>query len=110
MISAGPFRKPSLRGLQIGCGRLAGAAVGLDVEAQLLPLDEGGHSRALDGGDVDEYVRAAVVLHDEAVPFLGVEKLNGTLSHKGLLQKTHHGVWLAAQTICARLYPDFACA
>jgi hypothetical protein len=44
----------------------------------------------LDGGDVNEHIRAAGVLNDEAVALLGVEELDGTLSHVALLWKTHH--------------------
>jgi hypothetical protein len=57
--------------------------IGLDVERQLLALDERAHAGALDRGDVHEDVGAAGILHDEAVTFLGVEELDGTLSHDG---------------------------
>ena len=40
---------------------------------KLLPLVKAAHAGALDGGDVDEHIRAARVLHDEAVALLGVE-------------------------------------
>jgi hypothetical protein len=93
--------------LQIGGGRLAGAAIGLDVEADLLTLDQPGHSRALDGGHMNEHVRASVVLHDKAETLLGVEELDGTLSHDGLLENAQRRL-LAAQTIHAGLYPDLA--
>jgi hypothetical protein len=35
------------------------------------------------GGDVNEHIRAAGILNDEAEPLLGVEKLDSTLSHVG---------------------------
>src|SRR6202044_1868134 len=69
--------------LQIGRGGFAAAAVGLDVERQLLALDQRAHAGALDRRDVHEDVGAAGVLHDEAVALLGVEELDGTLSHDG---------------------------
>src|SRR6202047_4436814 len=75
--------KVPLRRLQIGGGGFAAAPVGLDIERQLLALDQRAHAGALDGGNVDEDVGAAVVLDDEAVALLGVEKLDGTLSHDG---------------------------
>src|SRR5579871_2099954 len=90
-----PMRRRPLRidrsdRLQVGRGGLAAAAVGLDVESQLLPLGQAAHAGALDGGDVNEHIRAALVLHDEAETLLGVEKLDGTLSHDGPPLKTHH--------------------
>jgi hypothetical protein len=45
--------------LQIGCGGLAAAAVGFDVKGELLPLVKAAHAGALNGGDVDEHIRAA---------------------------------------------------
>ena len=66
--------------MQIGCRGLAAAAVGFDIKGELLPLVKAAHAGALDGGDVDEHIRAARVLHDEAVALLGVEKFNGTCS------------------------------
>src|SRR5580704_17082097 len=80
----------TLRALEIGRGRLAAAAVRLDVEAQLLTFDERAHAGAFDGGHMDEHVRAAAILRDEAVAFLGVEELDGTLSHDGLLEVAKH--------------------
>ena len=86
--------------MQIGCRGLAAAAVGFDVKGELLPLVKAAHAGALDGGDVDEHIRAARVLHDEAVALLGVEKLNGTCSHNGLHLKTRHA-FVAVRTIRA---------
>ena len=45
------------------------------------------HASALDRLDVNEHIWAAVVLHDETKALLGVEKLNGTGGHHGLLIK-----------------------
>src|ERR1700680_4313529 len=69
--------------LQIGRGGLAAAAVGLDVERQLLALDQRAHAGAPARRDVHEDCGAARVLHNEAVALLGVEELDGTLSHEG---------------------------
>src|SRR5579884_682606 len=71
--------------LQVGGGRLAAATIGLDVERQPLAFGQPGHAGALDRGNVHEHVRAAIILHDEAEALLGVEKLDGTLSHAALL-------------------------
>src|SRR3984893_5801267 len=111
--NAGVFMTPALHlcrssgRLQIGRGGLAAAAVGLDVERELLALDEIAHAGALDGGDVNEHIRAAGVLHDEAVALLGVEKLDGTLSHIALLWKRKMR-FVAERTIRAVFNPDFA--
>jgi len=42
--------------LQIGSSGFAAPPVSLDVESQLLALDQAAHSRAFNGGDVDEDV------------------------------------------------------
>src|SRR6185437_5544185 len=42
--------------------------------------------------DVNEHIRPAAVLHDKAEAPLGVEKLNGTCGHGGLLWKTRNRV------------------
>ena len=51
----------SLDLLQVRRGVLAAAAVGLDVEADLLALDEAAQAGALERGRMDEHVLAAVV-------------------------------------------------
>ncbi len=100
--NAGVFMTPALHlcrssgRLQIGRGGLAAAAVGLDVERQLLALDQRAHAGALDGGDVHEDVGAARILHDEALAFLGVEELDGTLSHDGPPLENAECVFVAA--------------
>src|SRR5208282_595378 len=93
--------------LQIGRSRLAAAAVRFDVERELLSLIEVAHASALDGGDVNEHIRAARVLDDEAEALLGVEKLYGTLSHDGLHLKRITR-FVAVQTIRTVFNPDFA--
>jgi hypothetical protein len=52
-----------------------------------LALVEAIHPGAFDGADVDEYVLAAVIRLDEAVAFLAVEPLYGSLRHVILLSK-----------------------
>src|SRR5439155_216463 len=95
---------PRSDGLQIGCRRLAAAAVGFDVEGQLLAFVEIAHPGALDRRDVNEHVGAAAVLDDEAETLLGIEELDGTLSHIGLLERAKASV--GRTTICAGRYPD----
>jgi hypothetical protein len=75
------------RAIKSGClakrssGRLAGAAVLLDLEVDFLAFNEVRHASALDSGDVDENVRAAVVRLNEAEALGAVEPLNGASSH-----------------------------
>jgi hypothetical protein len=102
-----PQLRRQLRRLQVNGGGLAAAPVGFDVERYLLAFDQRAHAGALDGGDVNEHIGAAGVLDDEAVAFLGVEELNGTLSHYGPPVETHHA-FCAVQTIRTAFNPDFA--
>jgi hypothetical protein len=108
-VTPAPSSSRQSNRLQIGRGGLAAAPVGFDVESQLLPLIEVRHAGALDGGDVNEHIRAARVLHDEAETLLGVEKLDGTLSHDGLHLKRLMR-FVAERTIRAAFNPDFACS
>src|SRR5690349_10244630 len=73
----------SSESLQIHRGLLAVAA-GLEVEADLLALIEGGQARALDGGDVDECVLAAARRLDEAVTLGGIEEFDDAFGHSGI--------------------------
>src|SRR5664279_3097524 len=93
--------------LQIGSGRLAVLAIGFDVERELLALVEIAHAGALDCRDVNEHIRPAAVLHDEAEALLGVEELNGTCGHSGLLWKTHLCVYAPRKPFAWASYPDF---
>jgi hypothetical protein len=61
---------------QVGCGNLA-VATAFEIVADLLALGEAGKARALDGGDVDECVLAAVFRLDEAEALGRVEEFNG---------------------------------
>src|SRR5262245_51928562 len=45
------------------------------------------HASPLDRRNVNEHIRATVVLNDEAVTLLGIEKFNCTCGHNGLLIK-----------------------
>src|SRR6185437_11328447 len=99
-----------LDGLQIGSSGLAVLAVGFDVERKLLAFVEIAHAGALDRRDVNEHIRPAAVLHDEAETFLGVEELNGTCGHSGLLLKTHMCVYAPCEPFVWASYPDSACS
>jgi hypothetical protein len=76
--------------LKVRSGKLA--ALAHDVVAELLSLIEVAHSSALDGGDVNEHILAAVFRLDEAEALLRIEKLNGTCSHIWPPVKTPNGV------------------
>src|SRR3954452_24920606 len=55
-----------------------------EIELDLLVLVERLVATGLDGGEVDEHVLAAAVLRDEAEALLGVEPLDGALSHESV--------------------------
>src|ERR1700680_428242 len=92
-------------GLQVGGGGLA--ALRGDVEAHLLALVQGGHARALHGGDMDENVLVAVARLNEAVAFLRVEPLHGTSSQ--LVFLTTHALvrYSPARPSCGFSHPTF---
>src|SRR5690349_11040515 len=94
-------------GLQIGGGGFAAARIGLHVERELLAVVEIAHAGALDRRDVNEHIRAAAVLHDEAEAFLRVEELNGTCGHDGLLLKTQDVRLCPVRTIRTGLISGF---
>src|SRR5262245_20238858 len=73
--------------LQVRGGILAAAAVGLDVEADLLAFDEAAHAGALERGRMNEDVLAAVVRLNETKALLAVIKLHGTRSHGSPFRK-----------------------
>src|SRR6478735_2755011 len=75
----------ALADAEIVSRRLAAAAVGDDVERDLLTLVEGGEASALDGADVNEHVLLAVIRLDETITLLGVEPLHGAHSHGNFL-------------------------
>jgi hypothetical protein len=65
--------------LQVRRGKLAALAHHIIVE--LLTLIEVAHPRALDRGNMDEYVISAIGGLDESEALLGIKKLDDTLSH-----------------------------
>jgi hypothetical protein len=81
-VSAPGFREYCRSGiLQIGSSGLAALAIGLNVEAQFLALNQTAHSSALNRRDVDEYVGSATVLLNEAEAFLGIEEFDRAACH-----------------------------
>jgi hypothetical protein len=71
----------SLRGAQIFCGRLAGAAVCNDFERKLLPLVEGAHAGAFNGADMNEDILASLVGLNETKSLLAVKPLHSSRIH-----------------------------
>jgi hypothetical protein len=67
--------------LEIASGHLARLVVTLEVEADLLAFDKVAHSGALDGGDVNEGVVAAIIRLNEAEAFGGIEPFNCASGH-----------------------------
>src|SRR5206468_128156 len=61
------------------------AALGHDVVADLLALDQRAHAGALDRADVHEHVFRAVGRRNESESLLGIEEFYGTCGHRGLL-------------------------
>jgi hypothetical protein len=55
--------------------------VSLEIEADLLAFDEFAHSGALDGGDMNEGVSAAIVRLNKAEALGGVEPFNCASVH-----------------------------
>src|SRR5690606_7875996 len=66
---------------EIFSSALAVAAILDDVEAHLLAFVQGMHAGALDSGDVNKHIRAAIVRLNEAIALGGIEKLNNTGIH-----------------------------
>ena len=57
--------------------------VAVRIILQALALVQDAEAGALDGGDVDERIRTAVIGNDEAVPALSAEPLDRTLRNGG---------------------------
>jgi len=74
--------EPGSGGLKATGGLLAAATVCLHLVGDLLSFDQVAHSGALDSGDVDENVLAAVIRLDEAKALGFVEPLNGADGHR----------------------------
>jgi hypothetical protein len=70
-----------LRGLNIADGDLAGTAIFLSVEGDLLTLVEGAHAGALEGCGVDEHVLAAVIWRNKAEALLIIIELYSARVH-----------------------------
>ena len=69
---------------EIAGGRLARAAVRQHFISNLLAFIERGHASALDGGDMNENVRAAIVRLNEAEALGCIEPLYGASVHLGV--------------------------
>src|SRR5208283_5862363 len=67
--------------LELIGGGLAGAAVLRDFVAHLLAFAQIAQARALDGADMNENVRAAIVRLNESEAFLTIEPLHDSGSH-----------------------------
>src|SRR5271165_1438147 len=68
-------------GAKVAGARLARALVGDEFEVDLLAFVQVVHPGALNGADMDEHVRAAVVRLDETKALLGIEPLYGSDWH-----------------------------
>src|ERR1700730_14852990 len=71
--------------LNVRDGSLAGAAVLLGIEGNLLTLAETAQAGALQRGGMDENVLAAIVRLDESEAFLIVVELYGAVGHRRIL-------------------------
>src|SRR5262249_39996032 len=75
------WSRPRSRGPDGADRDLAGAAVFLGVEGDLLTLGQARHAGALERGGVDEHVLAAAIRLDETEAFLAVVELHGAVHH-----------------------------
>src|SRR5262249_33241880 len=91
--------------LQVCRSGLTTPPIRLHIERKLLTLVKIMHASPLDRRNVNEHIRATVVLNDEAVTLLGIEKFNCTCGHNGLLIKRAKAS-LPIQTI--RIAPPLA--
>jgi hypothetical protein len=67
--------------LEIASGHFARLVVALHVVANLLALDDFAHTGALDGRNVDECVRTAIVRLNEAEALGGIKPFNCACGH-----------------------------
>ncbi|CVI21193.1 conserved hypothetical protein [Agrobacterium tumefaciens str. B6] len=67
--------------LQIAGRHFSRLVVALKLEADLLTFDEFAHACALNGGDVDERIGAAIVRLNEAEALGGIEPFNCASGH-----------------------------
>ena len=82
----------------IGRG-LAGAAVLLDLVAHLLAFLQIAQAGALDGADMNENIRSAIIGLDEAKALLTVEPFHSSVSHVTLQAKLEEGPIRGARSI-----------
>jgi hypothetical protein len=68
--------------LDIADGGLAGAAILLGIEGDLLALDQPRHPGALERGGMDENVLATIVRLNEAEAFLVIVEFHGARIHR----------------------------
>jgi hypothetical protein len=68
--------------LELLSGHLAGPAVASDLEAELLAFLQIAHASALDRGDVDKHILAAVVRLNEAETLGGIEPFYDAGGHE----------------------------
>jgi hypothetical protein len=87
-------------GAQILGSRLARAAIGDDIEADVLSLAEVAQTGAFDRADMDENVLATVCRLNEAKALLAVKPLHNSLIHRDVLSLTVY-TWALAHD----LYP-----
>ena len=85
-MNAGPqfveIRLKSAGDLQVYGLRALATAIGFGVEADLLVFGQTRQARCLNGGDMDEDVRAAIVGLDEAKALVGIEEFySASLGH-----------------------------
>lgn len=78
---AASMLEPALYRLDVADGSLAGAAIFLRIEGDLLAFDQPTHSRALKRGGMNEDVLAAVVRLNEAEALLVVVEFHGARIH-----------------------------
>jgi hypothetical protein len=83
--AASIYLSSALCRLDIRDGGLAGAAIFLGIEGDLLALDQPTHSGALKRGGVDENILAAIVRLDKTEAFLVVIELHGSRIHGDIL-------------------------
>src|SRR5690606_32392405 len=60
---------------------LGALQIGLDIDADLLPLIESAHARLFDSADMDKDVLAAIFRRDKAETLVHFEKLHGSRDH-----------------------------
>jgi hypothetical protein len=85
-------------GAQILGSRLARAAIGDDIEADVLSLAEGAQTGAFDRADMDENVLATVCRLNEAKALLAVKPLHNSLIHRDVLSLTVY-TWALAHDL-----------